>query len=166
MKKEKKAREQQTTEVNPKDVESTDAIITAAYEILSGEAGVKRDWDRFRTLYHPQARMIPTGKRANGEVGTRIMNIEEYIENASPFLEKEGFFEKEISKRIERFGNIAHVLSTYESRHKKRDAKPFSRGINSIQLLFEDNRWWIMNVFWDSETDEKPIPKKYLKKRS
>lgn len=148
---------------NPKDIESIDAIVTAAYKILSGAKGKKRDWDRFRTLYHPQARMIPTGKRANGEEGTRVMNIEEYIENAAPFLEKEGFFEIEIAKRTERFGNIAHVLSTYESRHKERDEKPFSRGINSIQLLFEDNRWWIMNVFWDSETDEKMIPKKYLK---
>lgn len=148
---------------NQKDVQTIEAIVAASYKILSGAKGKKRDWDRFRTLYHPKARMIPTGKRANGEVGTRIMNIEKYIENATPFLEKEGFFEKEISKRIERFGNIAHVLSTYESRHKEHDEKPFSRGINSIQLLFEENRWWIMNVFWDSETDEKPIPKKYLK---
>ena len=159
MKKKKNVRK-----ANLKDVESIDSIVNAAYEILSGNAGVKRDWDRFRTLYHPQARMIPTGKRANGEVGTRIMNIEEYIENAAPFLEKEGFFEKEIAKKIERFGNVAHCFSTYESFHKATDKKPFSRGINSIQLLFEENRWWIMNVFWDSETEEKPIPKKYLKK--
>lgn len=152
----------QTKEANPKDVESIDSIVAAVYEILSGEAGVKRDWDRFRTLYHTQARMIPTGIRANGEVGTRVMNTEEYIKSATPFLEREGFFEKEISKRTERFGNIAHVLSTYESRYKEQDAKPFSRGINSIQLLYDENRWWIMTVLWDSETDEKPIPDKYL----
>lgn len=156
---------QETKEANPKDVESIDAIVAAVYETLSGEAGVKRDWDRFRALYHTQARMIPTGIRANGEVGTRVMNTEEYIKNATPFLEKEGFFEKEISKRTERFGNIAHVLSTYESRHNEQDAKPFSRGINSIQLLYDENRWWIMTVLWDSETEEKPIPKHYLKER-
>ena len=147
---------------NPKDVESIDAIIAAVYETLSGSAGVKRDWDRFHSLFHPQARMIPTGLRANGEVGLRIMSIEEYIENTAPFLEKEGFFETEISKCIERFGNMTHVFSTYESRHKEDDAEPFSRGINSIQLLYNENRWWIMNVMWDSETEEQPIQEKYL----
>jgi hypothetical protein len=147
---------------NPKDIESVDAIIAAVYEIISGNAGEERDWDRFRSLYHPQARMIPTGLRANGEVGLRVMGIEEYITNAACYLENEGFFEREIARTTESFGRVTHVFSAYESRHKENDAEPFSRGINSIQLLYNENRWWIMNVLWDSETEEQPIPEKYL----
>jgi hypothetical protein len=151
---------------NPADVASIDAIVKAVYDVISGEANEKRDWERFRSLFHPSARLIPTGKNPQtGLVGARPLTPDEYIQRAEPFMMKEGFFEKEIAKQTEVYGNIAHVFSTYESFHKKDETKPFMRGINSIQLLNDGKRWWIMSIYWQQETPENPLPEKYLKNR-
>jgi hypothetical protein len=154
-----------TPAANPKDVASIDAIINALYDVISGPAGQKRDWTRLRSLFLPGARLIPTGARPNGEAGARVLDVEDYIAQAGPYLEGNGFFESEVARRTDTFGNIAQVFSTYDSRHKADDAKPFSRGINSIQLTFKDKRWWVVTIFWDSERPDNPIPKKYLKSR-
>ncbi|MFT3826270.1 MAG: hypothetical protein QM731_20270 [Chitinophagaceae bacterium] len=148
---------------NTKDVSSMDGIIAALYDVISGDAGKVRNWDRFRTLFIPEAKLIATGKRPDGTASRRTMSVEDYITTAGPTLEKNGFFEKEISRKTDQFGNVVQLFSTYESRRKADDAKPFVRGINSIQLWFDGNRWWIINILWQSETPEFPIPEKYLK---
>src|SRR5687767_15873309 len=84
---------------NPRDVSSVDAIIKAVYDVISGPAGQKRNWDRMRTLFVPDARMIATGKRPNGEFGRRSMSVEDYINNSGPLLEKDGFFESRSEER-------------------------------------------------------------------
>ena len=150
---------------NPKDVASMDAILNALYDVISGPAGQQRDWNRLRSLFIPGARLIPTGTRPNGETGARVLDVEDYISQAGPYLEENGFFEREIARRTDSFGSIAQVFSSYDSRHKADDAKPFARGINSIQLTFKDNRWWVVTIFWDAERPDNPIPKKYLKSR-
>ena len=149
-----------------KDVATMDAIVAAVYEVISGPAGQKRNWDRFRSLFVPGARLIPTFHRPTGEVLSRVSTPEEYIERSSPLLEKNGFFEREVSRRMERFGNIAHIFSTYESRHKLDDEKPFARGINSIQLMNDGKRWWIVTIFWQAEDDKNPLPAEYLRSRN
>jgi hypothetical protein len=159
---------------DPADVESIEAIITAAYRGISGPAGKKRDWDRERSLYYPGARLIPTAKPAGGEnvhpstvlrtsVAPQILDIEGFIARVEPFFKETGFYEKEIARRTEQFGNIAHVWSIYESRHNEDDPEPFMRGINSIQLFNDGKRWWIVNIYWQQESAEAPIPEKYLK---
>jgi hypothetical protein len=150
---------------NAKDVASVDAIIGALYDTISGPAGQQRDWNRLRSLFLPGARLIPTGARPSGETGARVLDVEDYIAQAGPYLEKNGFYEREIARRTDAFGNIAQVFSTYDSRHKAEDAKPFARGINSIQLAFQEGRWWVVTIFWDAERPDNPIPKKYLKSR-
>jgi len=147
---------------NPVDVATMDSTIAALYDVISGPAG-KRDWDRFRSLFIPGARLIPTGRRPTGEVGSRVLNVEDYVQRAGAAFEKEGFYERESARRIEMFGNIAHVFSTYESRHAKDDAKPFQRGINSIQLMNDGKRWWVVTIFWQGEDEKNPLPEKYLK---
>lgn len=148
---------------NPADVASMDAIIAALYDVISGPAGKKRDWDRMRALFVPGARLIPTGPRRDGGTASRVLTVEEYITRVTPLFDKEGFYEREAARRTESFGNIAHVFSTYESRHKPDDAKPFQRGINSIQLMNDGKRWWVVTVFWQGEDKEHPLPEKYLK---
>jgi hypothetical protein len=147
-----------------KDVGSVDGIITALYDVISGPAGQKRNWDRMRTLFLPEARLISTGLRADGKSGKRVMNVEDYINSSGPFLEKNGFFEKEIGRKTDQFGGIVHVFSTYESKRTLADEKPFMRGINSIQLWNDGNRWWVVNIFWQNETPQTPIPERYLSK--
>ncbi len=148
-----------------KDVSSPEAIIAAVYDVISGPAGQKRNWERMRTLFVPDARMIPTGKRATGESTRRVLTVEEYITNSGPFLEKDGFFETEIGRRTEQFGNIVHVFSTYESKRAATDAKPFMRGINSFQLWYDGKRWWVITIMWQSESNDTPIPEKYIGKK-
>jgi hypothetical protein len=148
---------------NPADVASMDAIIAALYDVISGPAGKKRDWDRMRSLFIPGARLIPTGPRPGGGVGSRVLTVDEYITRASGFFDKEGFYERESARRTESFGSIAHLFSTYESRHKPDDPQPFQRGINSIQLMNDGQRWWVVTIFWQGEDKEHPLPQKYLK---
>lgn len=102
----------QTPVANPKDVATMDAIVAALYDVISGPAGQKRNWDRFRSLFAPGARLIPTGRRPTGEVVSRVRTPEEYIQGSQILLEQNGFFERQVSLRVERFGNIAHIFST------------------------------------------------------
>jgi hypothetical protein len=90
------------------------------------------------------------------------MDVETYIASTASFFKEQGFHEWEIAKRVDQFGNIAHVFSTYEARHDPVDAEPFKRGINSIQLFFDGQRWWIMNMLWDNEREGNPLPEEYL----
>jgi hypothetical protein len=150
--------------VNIKDVHSIDAIVKALYNVISGDSAVKRNWDRMRTLFIPEAKLMSTSIRREGTMSYRAMTLEDYIRISGPILEK-GFFETEISRKTEQFGNISHVFSTYQSKFKQTDAKPFTRGINSIQLMFDGKRWWVVSVFWTSESPTNPIPAKYLKSK-
>jgi len=145
-----------------KDVSSIEAIITSVYDVISGPAGQKRNWDRMKTLFVPDARMMATGKRPTGEFVRRIMSIDDYVTASGPFLEKDGFFENEIGRKTEQYGNIVHVFSTYESRRTKTDEKPFMRGINSVQLWNVGKRWWVISILWQSESNDTPIPEKYI----
>ena len=147
---------------DPRDVSSPEAIVAAVYDVISGPASKKRNWDRMRTLFVPDARMIPTAKRPSGESTRRVLTVEEYIANSGPFLEKDGFFEMEIGKKTEQFGNIVHVFSTYESKRTLTDEKPFMRGINSFQLWYDGKRWWVITILWQSESKDTPIPEKYI----
>lgn len=149
-------------EVDPADVESIDAIVTAVYDVISGPAGERRDWERFRSLFVDGARLIPVGRVQGGSVQTRVMSPEEYAERTGPVLEQAGFFEREIGRVTERYGRIAHLFSAYESRRTAEDAQPFARGINSFQLMHDGDRWWVVSIFWQSETPEFPIPGRYL----
>lgn len=149
----------------PSDVESVDAIIAALYDVISGPAGQKRDWDRFRSLFAPGARLIPTGRRPDGSQNMRVLTPQDYADMSGPGLERNGFFEREIGRETAAFGAITHVFSAYDSKRTAADAQPFARGINSIQVMNDGKRWWIVTVFWDSERPDNQIPGKYLNKR-
>jgi hypothetical protein len=137
----------------------------AVYEVISGPAGVSRDTDRLRSLFHKDARLIPTSKDpTTGVVTANSFEVGDFIKRNDPYFAKEAFYEYETARRVEIYGNIAHVLSTYESRHSPND-KPFARGINSIQLLNDGQRWWVLTIYWQAESPENPIPKKYLKSK-
>jgi hypothetical protein len=149
---------------DPRDVESIDAIIAAAYDVISGPAGKKRDWDRERSLFYPGARLIPTASvpgRNDVDLEPQVLDVEAYIARVEPLLQQ-GFYESEVVRRTEQFGRIAHVWSTYESRYDSNDAAPFMRGVNSFQLFNDGQRWWILSIYWQHENVEHLIPAKYL----
>lgn len=148
-----------TPEANPADVNSIAAIIHAVYDVISGPPG-ERDWKRFRSLFIPEARLIFSGKNPKGEYRRAVMSPEDYIQRSGPMFLKEGFFERTIGNRVEQFGTVAHVFSTYETLHG--DKKPMARGINSIQLVNDGRRWYVVTIMWDQERPDNPIPAKYL----
>lgn len=146
----------------PADVATLDGIVAALYEVISGPAGQARDWDRMRSLFHPTARMTSTGPRRTGGFGARPDSVGGYIATSGPFFLREGFFERELARRTEQWGNLAQVWTTYEWRNRPDQLKPVQRGINSLQLFNDGTRWWIMNVVWASETPQNPLPSHYL----
>lgn len=148
---------------NPADVKSIESTVAAVYDTISGPAGQKRDWNRFRSLFVPGARLIPISPRGEGAFGARVLTVEEYVVRTEPFFEKDAFFESEVARRVEQWGHLAHVFSTYESRRGKGE-KPFMRGINSIQLMNDGQRWWVVSILWDPERPDQPLPEKYLKR--
>ena len=150
---------------DPKDVATQDAIIAALYEAISGPACQHRDWDRFRSLFVAGARLIPTrlGPPPERKVSAVVESPDEYVNAVRTSLEQNGFFEREIASTIETFGSITHRFSTYESRRAANDDRPFARGINSIQLLNDGTRWWIVTVYWQGERPDNPIPAQFLK---
>lgn len=153
-------------EANPADVASLDAIMKAVYDVISGDAGQKRDWDRFRSLFHKDAKLIPSGKNPQTGVSrATFLTPEDYVTRSGPVLERDGFHERELARHVDQYGSIAQVFSTYHAFRKKDDKEPFLRGINSFQLWNDGKRWWVINIYWQAETPDNPIPKEYLKDR-
>jgi hypothetical protein len=138
------------------DVDSVDHIMFAIYDVISGPPG-ERDWNRFRSLFVPEGRLTSTVKR-EGSDSIRLLTVEEYVNGAGKYFLTNGFFESAIVNKVQRFGNIAQVFSSYESRHAASD-KPFTRGINSMQLFFDGKRWWVLSILWDEESASNPLPK-------
>lgn len=142
--------------VRAADVASIDAIVRALYDVISGPAGQKRDWDRMRSLFAADARLMP-----KGAAGLRVGRVEDYIAMSGPLLERDGFVEQELARRTEQFGDIAHVFSTYQARNRP-GGPIIMRGINSIQLARHGGRWWVVSLMWQQEGPGNRLPPHYL----
>ena len=142
------------------DVSTLDGIIQAYYEVVSGPAGQPRDWERDRSLHHPQAHVVILGGSEDTGIVPRMMTLAEYHESASG-LSDVGFFEYEISREVQRHGPMVHVWSTYEFKSTE-DGPVGGRGINSIRLFHDGTRWWITSWMFDGRSDASPVPLEYL----
>lgn len=149
----------------PADVGSPEAIVAALYDVISGPAGKQRDWNRLRSLFAPQGKMVAVGLRPDGSSPAAVMTVDDYIGRVTKPFGEAGFYETELARASESFGQVVHVFSTYESRHAPSDAKPFQRGVNSIQLYNDGARWWIVNLLWHAEGASNPLPERLLKNR-
>jgi hypothetical protein len=146
----------------PEDVKSPEAIVAAVYNVISGGKGQARDWDRMRSLFIPDARLIPSSPSKDGHTDATFLTIDGYIARSNGRMTSTGFFERSIHNETQQFGDIVQIWSTYESRHNLDDPTPFARGINSFQLLKDGDRYWVVNIFWEAESPTNPIPTKYL----
>lgn len=153
--------------VAPADTASVDAIVSALSASVSHAADASPDFDRMRRIFLYVGMLVPP-KAAGADF--RAMDVDQFAERyeKSVAARKEkgepavGFFEREVARRTDCFGNICQVFSTYESRRSPSDSAPFQRGINSIQLLRDGSRWWIASIVWDTERPDNPIPAQYL----
>jgi hypothetical protein len=144
----------------PADVESIDSILKALYAVISGPPGQVRDWNRMRSLFIPGGRLMPVGGQPKAAVGIRLLTIDDYIATSGAMQMENGFHERELARTVEQFGNIAHVFSTFEAKFEKDNVT--KRGINSVQLMHDGQRWWIASLMWQPENADIPLPAKYL----
>lgn len=145
----------------PDDVGSIDGMIRAYYGVITGPPGRPREWSRDRTLYIPDLRFVAIDADAKGKPIARVMSHQQFVDRSDASMVEKGFDEREIHRVTQRFGNIAHVFSTYETRQKP-DGPVIGRGINSIELFWDGTRWWIASAIWDEERPGNPIPREYL----
>ena len=145
------------------DVATLDGILAALYDVISGPAGQARDWNRMRSLFVPGARMMSVGGKSKDAIGIRLNGVNDYVATSGPLLLEKGFHERELARRTEQFGNIAQVFSTYEAVIEQ--DKHTLRGINTLQLMNDGKRWWIVSLMWQAESADLPLPKQYLPPR-
>ncbi len=146
------------------EVKSLDGIMAALYDAISGPAGQERDWQRMRTIFKKDAKFGVVRRNREGKESYTSFGIEDYIKRSGPYMLKNGFFEKEIGRVVEEYSTMIHVFSAYQTKMKA-DGEIMARGINSIQLVKEAGRYWITSIQWNQETQENPIPAKYLFKK-
>jgi hypothetical protein len=142
-----------TPMARPSDVATLDAILHTFYETVSGAVGQPRDWDRFRSLFLPDGRLMPIVSMAGEKAGVRFLSTEDFIQRVEPIFAVEDFWERESNRQTETSGHFAHVLSFYECLRSP-DGSPFERSVNSIQLFNDGLRWWIANVMWNTSRSE------------
>jgi len=152
----------QPATVKEADGASVDSTVAALYEVISGPAGAPRNWNRMRALFAPEARLSMIVPQNNGSYALRPMTVEDYISRNMSTFSANGFYEREIARRTEAFGQLVHVFSTYELLRAPHDTKPFMRGMNSIQLVHDGKRWWIANLVWRAEDAHLTLPERYL----
>lgn len=148
------------------DVESIESIMRALYESISFPPHGEPDWARLRFLFLPRGTLTPP-RDPDGDMVT-VLDVDSFVARAKAriasheALQELGFREREIARRVEGFGSVTHVLSTYEGRPSEGDGKPIVRGVNSIQLIEERGRWWVVSIVWADESETSPIPSRYL----
>lgn len=152
----------QVPAARPEDVKSREALLAAIYDVISGPAG-ERDWNRFRSMFVPQARFTALGRNADGSTSVTLCGVDEFIKLAGGVFRSQGFYENAMVNRVQTFGNVSQVFSSYES-HNEKGGKPFERGINSIQMFNDGKRWWVVSILWDTERPGNPLPKEMEKR--
>jgi hypothetical protein len=145
-----------------RDQSSIETIVAALYDCISGPAGVEREWQRLQRLFYPGARLLRTVVSPDGKVSLTEMDIAAFRRFAEPYFCSNAFYEREIARRVDRFGQIAQVFSSYESSSAPDGTGPLGRGINSIQLWNDGQRWWVMSMLWDDERPGLRVPAEYL----
>jgi hypothetical protein len=142
---------------NSAEVGSIDGILKAMYASISGPAGA-RDWNHFRSLFLPRAQFTESGVNERGQQVVETWNVDEFVRYAGEIFAKMPFFEEALANRVERYGNMVQVFSSYVSRSEP-GGRPFQRGINSVQLMYDGRRWWVVSILWDWERPGNPLPK-------
>ena len=140
------------------DLAGIDQAIRGVYEVISGPPGQKRDFDKMRSLFAPGATL-----KAIGRKGLRGGSVEDYISRNKDVLEKEGFTERELGRRVEVWGGLATAWSAYDGRTAS--GSFHERGINSFQLVKVDGKWLVASILWQEETPDNPLPKDLVRKK-
>ncbi len=138
------------------DGRTPQTLVQALYEIVSGPAGARKDWERMYTLFAPGALVTATSHGVSGFLAAP-QTARQFAALNDRLLGHRGFFEREVAQQVHPYGHLAHVYSSYETRDRP-DGPVRVRGVNSLQLLHDGTRWCILSITWDAETPAHPIP--------
>lgn len=141
-------------------VQSIEGITSKMIELISGDIDEPRNWDEYRNLFLPTAQKISINRSAPPSRQVRSMNLEEFVRNVGPAYKRDGFEEVSIGLTINEYNGIANVFQSFYCKNLKGTYE--KRGINSYQLVYADNRWWIASTTFTNETEENPIPAHFL----
>ncbi|MEJ6473676.1 hypothetical protein [Pseudoalteromonas piscicida] len=140
---------------NPKQAAQIETLISALYDTVSGRPEEIKDWHLLKQLFSPEAMITPVFHKG-GDVIAQPGSVDQFIALNKRLFKDVGFFEREVSQKIFKFGHMANVLSVYESRRSP-ELAPYARGVNSFQLLNDGRRWCVLSVTWDSESEKHPL---------
>jgi hypothetical protein len=132
------------------DTATIDGILAALYRSFRAPAGA-RDFSSLRALFRPDARLVRCVD------GLEELTVERFLRATAAFYEDSALYERELVRRVDRFGNVAHVFSSYEARLEP-DGPPLARGVNALQLVHDGHRWWVSAMAWDDEGPDRPLP--------
>ncbi|MGQ1787797.1 hypothetical protein [Saccharicrinis sp. GN24d3] len=147
---------------NSDPTKSIKGIVKEVLNIISGEEGKERNWDAFRNLFLPTARMTVVYHDEDHPIPIETVSVDEFIAHLSDEYYQKGFTEYELGKAVDEYNGIAHVFQSF---YAKDSESKEERGINSYQLVYHSERWWIANLVWTGDSNGVKIPKKYLRKR-
>lgn len=153
----------QMPSADPADVGTIEGVVAAYYDVISGPAGSPRQWRRDSTLYTSGATFVAM-RQSGGKPAAELMTPEEFRRAFNADLVEKGFFETEIGRRIERFGNVAQVRSVYETR-RAANGPLLGRGVNYLLLYWDGARWWITGAVWDDERPDSKLPRSWIGRR-
>lgn len=151
------------SQIDTISVKSIEGITNKMIELISGEIGEERNWEEYRNLFIPTAQKMSIRKTRDGKERVNVMNLEEFVRNVGPYYSKDGFEEYAIGLTINEFNGIAIVFQSFYCKNLKGTYE--KRGVNSYQLVYLDDRWWIASTLFTNETEDSPIPDKYLYKK-
>lgn len=149
---------QDLMEANIGATKTIDGTINEMLRIVNGEKGKTRNWEAFKELFLETANFTVVYFEQDQPYETAT--IEEMIEFMQDDYYNTGYKEEVLSRQIEKFNGIAHVFETV--RHVEPDGN-IALGLNSYQLVYGKNRWWIANIIWTTEDENSKIPDKFLK---
>jgi hypothetical protein len=141
------------------------SLLATFYANVSGPAGAPRPLADESAIFHREARLMRSGVGPDGRPWLRVMTLEEYAADTAPFFAANDFHEIEVARHVERFGNVAWVRSVYEARRHPDDPELLKRGVNSLQLYHDGERWWVVSVLWDNERPGVDVPREWLAER-
>ena len=142
-------------------VNSIDGIVKEVLKIISGADGKTRDWQAFRNLFLPTATFTILNNDSTFPEPVETISLEDFISLMHDEYYQQGFIEYETGKVVDEYNGISHVFQSF---YAKDSENVEGRGVTSYQLVFYDNRWWIVNIMWTGDSNGVDVPEKYLEK--
>lgn len=154
------AQSQEAVPADSIDYSTIDGVVKAYYQITSGPPG-KRDWQAYRSLFKDEAQINAKVFNMSGAMQYVHGTVNEYIGMVDEYFTLNAYFENEIGRKTQQYQDVAAVFSAYENKLAT-NQKTYHRGIKSIQLVLDKERWWIVNILYNNESVKSPIPEEWL----